>query len=62
MDKNEVIRRLTEHLRAKEKQRGELVRKDKFYCIYYVMDFLGLSNAQARQFVKQHLPALARFK
>jgi hypothetical protein len=62
MDKNEVIRRLKEHLKAKEMQRGFLVAKDKFYCQYYIMDFLNLSVREARRFIKDYLPALADLK
>jgi hypothetical protein len=62
MSADEVIKRLTEHLKAKEQQRGSLCRKDKFYCQYYIMDFLNLSVREARQFIKDNLPALANFK
>jgi hypothetical protein len=62
MDKNEVIKRLKEHLKAKEMQRGFLVKKDKFYCQNYIMDFLNLSVREARQFMKEYLPALANLK
>ena len=61
MGKEEVIKRLKEHLRAKEKQRGFLVGGDKYYCMHYIMDFLLLSKKQAKQFIKENLPALESF-
>ena len=60
MDKNEVIYRLTEHLKAKERKRGTLCSADKFYCITYVMDFMLLSKEQAKQFLKENIPEFAQ--
>lgn len=62
MDKQEVIERLTEHLKAKERKNGRLCRNDKFYCQYYVMDFLLFTKKEAVQFIKEHFPMVAQFK
>lgn len=56
MDKDEVIRRLKEHLRAKENRNGRLTHRDRAFCISYVRDFLRMSTAQAIRFLKQHFP------
>ena len=62
MDKDEVTFRLTEHLKAKQRQNGELNNRDKQYCIRYVMDFLLVTRKDAKQFIADHLPALAGVK
>ena len=60
MDRGEVILRLKEHLRARKQQNGELKKGDLFYCITYVMDFLLLSKEQAKQFVAENIPDIAK--
>ena len=55
MDKNEVIYRLTEHLKAKKRQRGVNNKKDVYYCINYIMDFLNLDRKQAKKFYKENI-------
>ena len=62
MDKNEVIWRLKEHLRYREKENGELNLKDWYFCITYIMDFLLLTKAEAKQFIKENIPAVANLK
>lgn len=56
MDKDEVIRRLKEHLRAKEIQNGTLNLRDKHYCIHYVEDFLGYKKNKAIKFLEDNIP------
>ena len=62
MDKEEVIFRLTEHLKAKKWKQGELNARDLQYCIRYVMDFLFITRKEAKQFIAEYLPALAGVK
>lgn len=62
MDKDEVIKRLNEHLKAKELLNGCLNRNDKYYCIRYVMDFLNMKKDQAKEFLRDNIPALASIK
>lgn len=58
MDKNEVIERLNEHLKAKEIQNGALSRRDKFFCIHYVEDFLGYKKNKAIKFLEDNIPTV----
>ena len=62
MGEEEVIERLTEHLKAKKQKNGRLCRNDKFYCIYYVMGFLLLNKKDAIKFINKHFPEIADFK
>ena len=55
MDKNEVIYRLKEHLKAMKMHRGFNNSKDLYYCINYIMDFLNLDRKQAKQFYKENI-------
>lgn len=55
MNEKEVIKRLKEHLVAMRNQRGCNNSKDKFYCIYYIMDFLFLNRKQADEFYEQNI-------
>lgn len=59
MDRNEVIKRLQEHLKMKKCQNGYLCAKDKNYCLHYVMDFLMLNRTQAKEFLRENIPAIA---
>jgi hypothetical protein len=61
MDKHEVVKRLKEHLRARKQQNGELKKGDLLYCITYVMDFLLIEKEQAKQFVAENIPDVAKF-
>ena len=56
MDKNEVIYRLKQHLKAREQENGELNKKDLYFCVNYVMDFLLISKRDAKKFLKEHIP------
>lgn len=58
MGKDEVIRMLKEHLKAKEKENGRLTIRDKYYCIHYVEDFLEYSKKQAERFLKDNIPVV----
>lgn len=59
MDKDEVIKRLNEHLKAKQQANGHLREMDKNYCIHYVMDFLCLSRDKAKEFLQENIPMVA---
>lgn len=59
MDKDEVIKRLKEHLTAKKNQNGRLSKNDKFYCIHYAEDFLMMKKNQARSFIEENFPSIA---
>ena len=56
MSKQEIIKRLTEHLKAKVHKNGKLTKRDKYWCIYYVEDFLEYSRKQAIKFLEENLP------
>ena len=56
MDKDEIIKRLKEHLKARENMNGELTIRDKYYCIHYVEDFLEYRRKQAEKFLEENLP------
>ena len=56
MDKNEVIKRLKEHLTAKKEKNGKLGKNDKYYCIHYVEDFLMCSHSEAVLLLEEHFP------
>ena len=62
MDKKEVVARLTAHLKGRKRKNGRLCRNDKFYCTYYVDDFLFLKKKEALAFIKEHFPEIADFK
>ena len=62
MDKDEVIRRLKDHLRAKENENGRLSYRDRAFCISYVKDFLEMSTGQAVRFLQQHIPSVVNCK
>lgn len=62
MDEAEVIYRLREHLRARKMKNGKLCRNDKFYCTYYVEDFLFLNKKKAIEFIKKYFPEISNFK
>lgn len=62
MDKDEVIRRLKDHLRAREYKNGKLNYKDRAFSISYVKDFLEMSTAQAIHFLEQHIPYVINCK
>lgn len=62
MDQEEVIARLKEHLEGRKRKQGRLCRNDKFYCTYYVEDFLFLKKKEAIAFVKKYFPEIADFK
>ena len=59
LNEREVIRRLTEHLKYKKITNGYLCAKDKNFSITYVEDFLCLTRSQAREFLKENVPAIA---
>lgn len=59
MDEKEVIKRLNEHLKAKQQENGYIREIDKNYSIHYVMDFLRLSRDDAKQFLKDNVPMAA---
>lgn len=56
MEKDEVIRRLKDHLKAKENENGRLTHRDRAFCIRYVRDFLEMTTSQALHFLEQHIP------
>lgn len=56
MDKDEVIRRLKEHLKAREQENGSLNNRDKHFSIHYVEDFLEMTKKEAINFLKKHIP------
>jgi hypothetical protein len=56
LDKDEVIRRLKEHLRGRENMNGELTFRDRAFCIRYVSDFLDMTHAQAIRFLEKNVP------
>ena len=58
MEKEEVIRRLREHLKAKKLKSGKLCKYDKNFSINYVMDCLLLTKEQALKFLKKHFPSV----
>lgn len=62
MDRDEVIKRLKEHLTAKKNQNGCLSKNDKFYCIHYAEDFLMMKKNQARSFIEENFPVLQSIK
>lgn len=62
MEKEEVIKRLKDHLKAKENQHGRLTHRDRAFCISYVSDFLEMSNPQAIRFLKKHIPYVVNCK
>lgn len=59
MGRDEVIKRLKEHLTAKVQQNGGLSKRDKFYCIHYAEDFLLMKRNRAKRFVEENFPILA---
>ena len=56
MSKQEIIERLKEHLKAKVHKNGKLTKRDKFYCIYYVEDFMVCKRKEAIKFLKENIP------
>lgn len=58
MEKEEVIRRLREHLKSKKLKSGKLCKYDKNFSIKYVMDCLLLTREQALEFLKKHIPSV----
>lgn len=60
MDKKEIIYRLKGHLRARKQQNGALNKRDLDYCTAYVMDFLLVSRNQAKQFLTDNIPEVAK--
>ena len=55
MDKNEVIKRLKEHLLYCIKHHGSVKSTDKEYCIRYIKDFLFFDRKQAKEFYEQNI-------
>lgn len=58
MEKDEVIKLLKEHLKAKENTNGCLTNRDKWWSIHYVEDFLQYTKGQAIKFLERHIPAV----
>ena len=58
MDKDEIIKRLKEHLKAREKMNGELNIRDKYYCIHYVEDFMECRRTEAIKFLEENIPVV----
>ena len=56
MGKDEVIRMLKEHLKAREQENGTLNKRDKHFSIHYVEDFLEMKKDEAINFLKKHIP------
>ena len=48
MSKNEVIKRLKDHLAYCKSHHGRITRNDKFYCIHYIMDFMMINFNEAK--------------
>lgn len=59
MGRDEVIKRLKEHLTAKVQQNGRLSKNDKYYCIHYAEDFLQMKKNQAIRFIEENIPIVA---
>lgn len=58
MDKDEVIKRLKEHLIAKKNQNGRLCKNDKHFCVHYVEDFLQVTRGQAIKILEDNIPTV----
>lgn len=55
MGKNEVIRRLKDHLSYCIRHHGVVKSTDEEYCIRYIKDFLFIDRKEAKEFYEQHL-------
>ena len=49
MGKSEVIKRLKDHLQYCIKNHNIINKKDKEYCIRYIMDFLFVGRVEAKK-------------
>ena len=55
MDKNELVKRLKEHLKNKIAPNGKISKDNKCYCLNYIMDFLFCDRKTATYILEHEI-------